>query len=445
MPEHLFEDAKGPVRAAIVAVQLPGVDDIAFAASVTELGRLGRTLGVDVVELITQKRDSLAAGTVLGSGKLAELQRLAGRSPTAEGDAEAAAEDDGDEERPRAIDAVLVDHDITPSQARNLEKATGVEVLDRTAVILEIFRRHARSRAAKAQVEIVRLAYLVPRLREAGKGKDRQRGGIGGKGAGESSLELDRRKIRDRIAELSREIEGLAEESRTQRARRRDMSRVALVGYTNAGKSTLMRALTGSEVYVADKLFATLDTTVRPLVPPTRPRVLLSDTVGFIDKLPHGLVASFKSTLDEALEAGLLAQVVDASDPNWERQLEVTTEVLAEIGAGDVPRLLVFNKSDTVGGIEDEARATQALLARWPDAVVMSARRPEDVGHLRARLVAFFARDMVEDDLHVPYDRQQLRGEIFAACEVLGERYTDDGVVFRVRAPLALLEKLRAA
>ena len=445
MSENLFDDATGPVRAAIIAVQLPGVDDAAFTASVAELGRLGRTLGVDVVELITQKRDSLAAGTVLGSGKLAELQRLAGR-------AEGEADDDDDAEaeaeaeaRPRAIDAVLVDHDITPSQARNLEKATGLEVLDRTQVILEIFHLHARSRAARAQVEIVRLQYLAPRLRESGKGKDRQRGGIGGKGAGESSLELDRRKISDRIAELTREIEGHAEESRTQRARRRDLSRVALVGYTNAGKSTLMRALTGSEVYVADKLFATLDTTVRPLVPATRPRILLSDTVGFIDKLPHGLVASFKSTLDEALEAGLLAQVVDASDPNWERQLAVTTEVLAEIGAGDVPRLLVFNKIDNVGSIEDEARATQALLARWPDAVVMSARRPEDVAHLRARLVAFFARDMVEDDLHVPYDRQQLRGEIFAACEVLGERYTDDGVVFRVRAPLALLEKLKAA
>jgi GTP-binding protein HflX len=173
--------------------------------------------------------------------------------------------------------------------------------------------------------------------------------------------------------------------------------------------------------------------------------VLLSDTVGFIDKLPHGLVASFKSTLDEALEAGLLVQVVDASDPNWERQLEVTSEVLAEIGAGYVPRLHVFNKIDRVGDVQAEARATQALLNRWPDGVVMSARRPEDVIHLRDRLVAFFSRDMVEEDLLVPYDRQQLRGEIFAACEVLGERYTEDGVVFRVRGPQTLLEKLRAA
>jgi GTP-binding protein HflX len=223
------------------------------------------------------------------------------------------------------------------------------------------------------------------------------------------------------------------------------MSRVALVGYTNAGKSTLMRALTGSEVYVADKLFATLDTTVRPLAPETRPRVLVSDTVGFIDKLPHGLVASFKSTLDEALEAGLLAQVVDASAPTFERQLDVTTEVLADIGAGDVPRLLVFNKIDACGDAAAQARTTEALLARWPDAFVMSARRPDDVGRLRERLVAFFNRDLVEGEICVPYDRQQLRGEIFAGCEVLGESYDERGVIFRVRAHPAMLERLKAA
>ena len=323
----------------MVAVQLPGVDDQAFAASIAELRRLGRTLGVNVVATVTQRRKTLHPAALFGSGKLAELQALAGRTAAQiAGDEETGGRRRRRERRqrgerrrerrrrrdrrlppvdleasegapgPAPIEAVLVDHDISPSQARNLEKATGVEVLDRTAVILEIFRRHARSRAAKAQVEIVRLQYMVPRLREQGKGKDRQRGGIGGKGAGESSLELDRRKIRDRIAELTRELEAMAAEQQTQRARRRDMSRVALVGYTNAGKSTLMRALTGSEVLVADRLFATLDTTVRPLVPATRPRVLLSDTVGFIDKLPHGLVNSFKSTLDEALEAGLLSR-----------------------------------------------------------------------------------------------------------------------------------------
>ncbi|HVT05933.1 MAG TPA: GTPase HflX [Polyangia bacterium] len=425
------------MRAAILAVQLPEVDDAAFAASLAELHRLGQTLGVEVVATVTQKREALDPGTVVGSGKLAELKGVIGvKAGGEDGD-----EDGGETDK---IRAVLVDHDITPSQARNLEKETGVEVLDRTAVILEIFRRHARSRAAKAQVEIVRLQYMVPRLRESGKGKDRQRGGIGGKGAGESALELDRRKIRDRIAELTRELDALAEEQRTQRARRRDMSRVALVGYTNAGKSTLMRALTGSQVYVADQLFATLDTTVRPLHPPTHPRILISDTVGFIDKLPHGLVASFKSTLDEALEAGLLAQVVDASDPNFERQLAVTTEVLAEIGASDVPRLLIFNKIDRTGDALAEARATADLVRRWPDAVVMSARQPEDVADLRARLVAFFARDLVEGEIHVAYDRQQLRGEIYEGCEVLGERYDDRGVIFQVRAHPAVLKRLQA-
>jgi GTP-binding protein HflX len=455
----------------VVAVQLPDVDAQSFAASLAELRRLGRTLGVDVVATVTQRRKTLHPAALLGSGKLAELQALAGRTAAQiagdEDDEESAAraasdaDEDGDSgiDDPRSadleasegaalpapIEAVLVDHDISPSQARNLEKATGVEVLDRTAVILEIFRRHARSRAAKAQVEIVRLQYMVPRLREQGKGKDRQRGGIGGKGAGESSLELDRRKIRDRIAELTRELEAMAEEQRTQRARRHDMSRVALVGYTNAGKSTLMRALTGSDVYVADRLFATLDTTVRPLVPATRPRVLVSDTVGFIDKLPHGLVNSFKSTLDEALEAGLLLQVVDASDPNFERQLAVTTEVLAEIGAGEVPRLLLFNKIDRLGGPEAEEAATRALAERWPEAIVLSARRPGEVAQLHERLVSFFTRDLVEGEVRVPYDRQQLRGEIFAACEVLAESYDEAGVIFRVRARPELLERLQAA
>jgi GTPase len=436
----LFEHESEPQLAVLVAVQVQGVEDGAFAASLAELHRLARTLGLTVAETITQRRTSFHPATVIGSGKLKELQAMTGM-----GAGDEAPVEDLPPRADRPIKVVLVDHDISPSQARNLEKATGAEVMDRTAVILEIFRRHARSRVAKAQVEIVRLQYMAPRMRETGAGKDRQRGGIGGKGAGESGLELDRRKIRDRIAELTGELASLAEEQSTQRARRRDMNRVALVGYTNAGKSTLMRALTGSEVYVADKLFATLDTTVRTLVPESRPRILVSDTVGFIDKLPHGLVASFKSTLDEALEAGLLAHVVDASDPGFERQLEVTHEVLADIGAGDLPRLIIFNKLDRVGDLASEAATVQRLLARWPDSVVMSARRPEDVAFLRERLIAFFVRDLVAGEIRVPYDRQHLRGEIFASCEVLGERYQPDAVIFDVRAHPAVLERLRAA
>jgi GTP-binding protein HflX len=211
---------------------------------------------------------------------------------------------------------------------------------------------------------------------------------------------------------------------------------VALVGYTNAGKSTLMRALTGSEVLVANKLFATLDTTVRALHPETVPRVLVSDTVGFIKNLPHGLVASFKSTLDESLEAALLAHVVDASDPGFERQLAVTEEVLEEIGAKDVPRLLVFNKIDRGG---DEV----ALRAKYPGCIVMSARREGDIARLREAIAAFFQRDLVEAELFVPWTANKLRGEIFATCKVLEERADGEGAFLRVRGAPADVKRLR--
>lgn len=408
----------------LLAVQLPEVADADFEDALSELGRLARTLGLGVVASVNQKRGSFHPATYIGAGKLDEL-----KATIADSDA----------------DVILVDHEISPSQARNLEKATELPVMDRTGVILEIFHRHARSRAARAQVEIVRLQYMAPRMRETSAGADRQRGGIGGKGAGESTMELDRRKIRDRVAELTDELAHLETEARTQRARRRDLNRVALVGYTNAGKSTLMRALTGSDVYIADKLFATLDTTVRSLSPPTHPPVLLSDTVGFIDNLPHDLVASFKSTLDEALEASLLLHVVDASDRGWRRQLSVTREVLAEIGAGALPHLLLFNKMDRVGDGAAQAALGQLLLSHWPDAILMSARSADDVAFLHRRLETVFRQNMVEDEILIPYSRQQLRAVLFAECEVLNERYVDDGVVFRIRATPAALEKLRAA
>jgi GTP-binding protein HflX len=228
-------------------------------------------------------------------------------------------------------------------------------------------------------------------------------------------------------------------ERRTQRARRQEregLARVALVGYTNAGKSTLMRALTASEALVADKLFATLDTTVRALHPETVPRVLVSDTVGFIKNLPHGLVASFKSTLDEALEASLLLHVVDASDAGFERQLAVTEEVLAEIGAQEIPRLLVFNKIDRGG---DEA----ALRAKHPGCVVMSAKREGDVARLHEAIVAFFQKGLVEAELFLPWSEQKLRGQIFATCTVLEERSDGEGAFLRVRGEPEAVERLR--
>ncbi|MBC7173803.1 MAG: GTPase HflX, partial [Polyangiaceae bacterium] len=390
-------------RAVLVGVQLPEISDEAFESSLVELTRLADTLGLEVVARITQRRSSLAPGAVLGEGKLRELAAFTGGSGFVPGYVKPGTSKDVDEDEAEAVSdeapdsppatIVLVDHDLTPSQMRNLEKATDAEVLDRTSVILSIFQRHARTREAKMQVEIARLAYAAPRLREAGAGQDRQRGGVGGKGAGESSLELDRRKIRDRIAELRSELENVKRESDTRRSRRSESYTVALVGYTNAGKSSLMRALTGDEVYVADQLFATLDTTVRSLKPEVRPRILVSDTVGFIKKLPHDLVASFRSTLEEAKDASLLLHLVDGSDPAFRDQYRVTREVLDEIGAGDGPSLLVLNKADQMSEAQREA-----LLAEYPDAVLMSARSSEDVARLHARIVAFFEEGMEEEE-----------------------------------------------
>ena len=235
-------------------------------------------------------------------------------------------------------------------------------------------------------------------------------------------------------------------ERKTQRARRQErqgLAHVALVGYTNAGKSTLMRALTRSEVLVADKLFATLDTTVRALHPESVPRVLVSDTIGFIKNLPHGLVASFKSTLDEALEASLLAHVIDVSDPGFERQLAVTEGVLDEIGANAVPRILVFNKIDRVGDEAAQSERAAALRAQHPECIVMSAYREGDIANLREAIEAFFRRDLVDAELFVPWSAQQLRGDVFASCEVLEERAESEGAYFRVRGERGAVERLR--
>lgn len=420
-----------PVYAIAAAVQLPNVSDIEFEASLSELRELAKTLGFTVVRTFIQKRNGFDTTAYLGVGKRQEIHHYVNNEAECE------------------IEAILVDHEISPSQARNLEKEVGCEVMDRTMVILEIFHRNARSRAARAQVEIARLGYMAPRLREAAKlagPQGRQRSGVGGRGAGESATEMDRRKIRDRIAELQLEIVAMEAERKTQRARRQErqgLASVALVGYTNAGKSTLMRALTGSEVLVANKLFATLDTTVRVLHPESVPRVLVSDTVGFIKNLPHGLVASFKSTLDEALDAALLLHVIDASDPGFERQLAVTDAVLAEIGADELPRLRIFNKIDHVGDAAAEAECRTALQASYPDCIVMSARRPDDVARLHRAIVDFFQRNLLEAELFLPWSAQQLRREIYANCQVLAERADEAGAFFQVRGEPATLDSLR--
>ncbi len=420
--------------AVVLGVQLPGVSDEEHRSSLAELTRLGKTLGVQAVAQVSQRRPQLDRAAVVGKGKLRELAELTGAGSELPDPAPPA---DPAVPRPRIV---LVDHPITPSQARQLELACGAEVIDRTAVILAIFQRHARSREARLQVEIARLAYWAPRVRESSAGKGRQGGGIGGRGAGESQLELDRRKIRDRIAELRAEIEAIQRRDGVRRSRRAEQNRVALVGYTNAGKSSLMRGLTGSEVETADRLFATLDPTVRALAPETTPRILVSDTVGFIKELPHELVASFRSTLDEACEADLLLHVVDASDAACAAQREVTLEVLAEIGAGEVPRLLLLNKIDRV----DEA-GRERLRADHPEALLLSAKDPEDVARLHARIRAWFERDLVDAELRVPYPLQRLVAEIHASCRVLAESYDEEGALLRLRAAPAVLARLRAA
>jgi GTP-binding protein HflX len=451
--------------AVVVAVQLPGTTDGDLDSSLEELERLGSTLGFEVIGRVTQRRAKLVSGVVLGEGKLKELAKWTGGTgevPAYEAPGTNKLDrgyEDDDEPAPstpevdpadvyddspaatpeRRASVVLVDHDLGPTQQRNLEKATGVDVLDRTSVILEIFHRHAKTREARLQVEIARLKYLTPRLREGGGGGDRVRGGVGAKGAGESSLELDRRRIRDRIAELRDELKEIEGSANTRRGRRGELPTVALVGYTNAGKSSLMRALTTTEVYVANKLFATLDTTVRRLQPETDPAILVTDTVGFIKKLPHDLVASFRSTLDEAADAALLLHVVDAADPAIADQVAVTREVLGEIGADKVPTWLVLNKIDCV-----DERGRVLLAERYPGALQLSAKSATDVADLRLQLIEKFAGKLEEDELDVPWAAQRVVHVIHERATVLAEEHHDHGTRMKVRAPSKILAELRA-
>ncbi len=452
-------------NAVLVGIHLPKISNQEFESSLQELTRLVTTLGYSVVGQVTQKRTSDRSPSILGSGKLKELSEWTGgtgeiasavehklsKAATKWQEEKLAEESENEQlineqddqgqlpdEKKGSAQIVIVDTDLSPSQIRNLESAAGVTVLDRTGVIIEIFSRHARTKAARLQVEIARLAYMAPRLRETGGGEDRQGGGVGGKGSGESSLELDKRKIRDRIKELKTELASIGNEHQVRRARREQEISVALVGYTNAGKSSLMRAMTGSEVLIADKLFATLDTTIRPLHPETRPKVLLSDTVGFIKKLPHDLVASFKSTLDEALNASLLLFIVDASDPSFRSQLEVTQNVLAEVGAKEIPSLLILNKRDRLS--EQQALS---LREEYPDALMISTRDKADLKILRDKIMSYFESNMLDEEIFVPYSAKGIIGEIRGKMRVLDESYNESGVTLKVRSYAEALAQIK--
>ena len=392
----------------LVDVQLQKTAAEEHDASLQELRQLVETLGWDIVGTLTQRLQSPTAASLIGPGKLNELSELV--------------------KPPSMAESLVFDHELTPTQVRNIREATGVEVYDRPAIILEIFHRHARTKEAQLQVELARLKYLAPRERVSGA-KERRGGGRGARGVSESFHEVERRKVRDRTSELQRELKAVHREQVERRRHREGLPKVAIVGYTNAGKSSLMRALTLSEVLVADRLFATLDTTVRALHPETRPRILVSDTVGFIRNLPHDLVASFRSTLDEALDASLLLHVVDAADPAFRSHIQVTKEVLEDIGAGKLPSLVILNKIDIV----DSSR--KALLGKeFPEAIAMSALNPQDIEALHSRLVTFFLDTRAEVELVVPYDKEGVLADIRKNVHVLSESYEEKGVCLKINA-----------
>ena len=441
---HILENIPAK-RAIIAAVQLDSVSDTEFESSLAELADLAFTLGLEVVGQFTQKRATFDATAYIGVGKREEIKRFI---EVDEAQAYRTSKD-ASLEPMEPIEYILLDHEISPSQLLNLENEVGCEVMDRTVVILEIFHRNANSHASKLQVEMARLNYMAPRLREAAKREGptgRQRSGAGGRGTGQSRSQMDSRKVRDRLSELQKELDTMAAGRDTQRARRQEqlnLTQVALVGYTNAGKSTIMRALTKSEVLVADQLFATLDTKVRILYPETVPRVLVSDTVGFIKNLPHGLLASFKSTLDEALGASLLLHVVDASDPGFERQLGVTDKVLAEIGADTVPKLLVFNKIDGLHNEQTSLSQVTYLKEKYPNCIVMSALNDADVTQLHQAIVLSTQNYLIETEVFLSWAQQDLRGEIYSSCDVIEERTDDHGVYFKFLSSKEMSVKLR--
>jgi len=430
-------------HALLISISTPQFKGDEATESLAELARLVTTLGFKVVGTQSQKQTSTQKVNVLGEGKLVEIARLTGNKGVVDdnSDGQYTLDDTPLAEIPSdnlpfdCADVVVFDCDLTPSQLRNLENQLGVEVFDRTGIIIEIFSRHARTKTAKLQVEIARLNYVAPRLRETSCG-DRER--QMGKGAGETTLELNRRKVRDQLAELKRELVSVQDEMKGRRTLRSDLFSVALVGYTNAGKSSMMRAITGSDVEGENKLFATLDTTVRALYPATQPRVLVSDTVGFIKKLPHDLVASFHSTLAEAQDASLLLYVVDASDPSFRAQLDVVHEVLGEVGVQDSKKLLVLNKSDQLS-VEQQ----HALMAEFPDAMMTSSRNPDDVRKLHQYIIEVTQQDMIEEEILVPYTAKGIVGEIRSSMSVTKEEYEYEHVKLTVRANAIDLQKLK--
>ena len=387
-----------------------------------ELGELATTAGAKVLGSGSQKLESPNPATFVGPCKAAELAAQC---------------------RDLGVDTVIFDDELSGAQTRNLEEAFGCKVLDRTSLILEIFAQRARTREGKLQVELARLQYLLPRLTRFWTHLSRQRGGLGAIGGeGESQLEADRRKTQERIDRIRDELDVVRRQRATQRdgRQRHQWPLASIVGYTNAGKSTLLNALTGAAVLAEDKLFATLDPTTRRLRLPTNQNVLLSDTVGFIRKLPHGLVEAFKATLEEVVEADLLLHVVDVSHPHAEDHVRSVQAVLAEIGAGEKPTLMVFNKIDRL--------PSRDLVDRWSGlfhkSVAVSAKTGEGFAALFDELGVNLKPVRAEMVLAIPFDQQRLLARLHSVGQVMEERYGDDAVHLRVLVPPHLRHEFAA-
>ena len=387
-------------------------------ASLDELEMLVDTAGAIPVETVLQRHARPDPATYIGSGKAEELRVL--------GEA-------------LDIDLVVFDDELSPAQQRNLERLFDVDVVDRVALILDIFAQHAHSQEGMVQVELAQLRYRLPRLRGRGGQLSQQgagggaRGGlVGTRGPGETQLEVDRRRIQERVRKLERDLQRLARNRDTQRKarRRHELSTLALVGYTNAGKSTLLNRLTGADVLVEDRLFSTLDPTTRRLALPGGAAVLVSDTVGFVQRLPHQLVEAFRSTLEEVVDADLLLHVVDTSSPAAEAQIDAVRDVLAEIGADRVPELLVLNKSDVAGRSE-----VSDLLAAHPDARAVSATTGAGVGELLETAAARLRALIPIVELEVPYDRGDIVAALHRDGDVLVEVHGEHGTRVRARLP----------
>ncbi len=333
--------------------------------------------------------------------------------------------------REREANLIIFDSELSPVQARNLEKRTETNVCDRTELILDIFARRARTRQARLQVELAQLEYLRPRLRRMWEHLSRQEGGIGTRGPGETQLEVDRRRLGDRVIQLKRELDKVARVSETKaRQRRRRGFSVALVGYTNVGKSSLLNALTGAEVHVADALFATLDSTTRRLELDGSEPVLVTDTVGFVRKLPHHLVESFKATLAEVSEADLVLHVVDLANPRWDRQVHAVDEVLGELDVDPERCLRVFNKLDALG---EESQGLIGLRTRWPEACFVSAATGDGLDVLREAIGRRRQEAFRETVLFLPAGGEALTATIYGECEVRDVRYEPEGSYYRLR------------